>query len=235
MLDAMPVTMLKGVGPRSAEKLHQLGIRTIQDVLFHLPYRYQDRTRITPIGSVRPGDHVVIDAHVDHAQIRFGRRRSLLVQVSDGTGSLLLRYFYFTNNQKSSFVRGARIRCFGEIRHGPASLEIVHPEYRLLGEDADPGVEESLTPIYPSTEGLQRKTWIDLSDKALTFLRKGCLLREWLDPFVSPRLRMPLADAVALLHRPPPDLSLAAFDQGEHPAQQGLVFVELLAHQLSLR
>jgi ATP-dependent DNA helicase RecG len=235
MLDAMPVTMLKGVGPRSAEKLHQLGIRTIQDVLFHLPYRYQDRTRITPIGSARPGDHVVIDAHVDHAQVRFGRRRSLLVQVSDGTGSLLLRYFYFTNNQKSSFVRGTRIRCFGEVRRGPASLEIVHPEYRLLVEDADPGVEESLTPIYPSTEGLQQKTWIDLSDKALTFLRKGCLLREWLDPSVSPKLGMPLAHAVALLHRPPPDLSLAAFEQGEHPAQQRLVFEELLAHQLSLR
>ena len=235
MLDTMPVTMLKGVGPRSAEKLNQLGIHTIQDVLFHLPYRYQDRTRITPIGSVRPGDHVVIDARVDHAQIRFGRRRSLLVQVSDGTGSLLLRYFYFTNNQKSSFVRGARIRCFGEVRHGPASLEIVHPEYRLLGEDADPGVEESLTPIYPSTEGLQQKTWIDLSDKALAFLRQGCLLREWLDPSVSPRFRMPLADAVALLHRPPPDLSLAAFELGEHPAQQRLVFEELLAHQLSLR
>ena len=235
MLDAMPVTMLKGVGPSSARKLQQLGIRTIQDVLFHLPFRYQDRTRITPIGSARPGDHVVIDARVDHAQVRFGRRRSLLVQVSDGTGSLLLRYFYFTNNQKNGFVRGTRIRCFGEVRHGPASAEIVHPEYRLLDDDAEPGVEESLTPIYPSTEGLQQKTWIDLTNKALVFLRQGCLLREWLDPSVSPRLGMPLADAIALLHRPPPDLSLAAFEQGEHPAQQRLVFEELLAHQLSLR
>ncbi|MGD8557394.1 MAG: ATP-dependent DNA helicase RecG, partial [Chromatiales bacterium] len=171
MLDAMPVTMLKGVGPSSARKLEQLGIRTIQDVLFHLPYRYQDRTRITPIGSARPGDHVVIDARVDHAQVRFGRRRSLLVQVSDGTGSLLLRYFYFTNSQKNGFVRGTRIRCFGEVRHGPASAEIVHPEYRLLDEGAEPGVEESLTPIYPSTEGLQQKTWIDLTNKALVFLR----------------------------------------------------------------
>jgi ATP-dependent DNA helicase RecG len=235
MLDAMPVTMLKGVGPSSARKLQQLGIRTIQDVLFHLPFRYQDRTRITPIGSARPGDHVVIDARVDHAQVRFGRRRSLLVQVSDGTGSLLLRYFYFTNNQKNGFVRGTRIRCFGEVRHGPASAEIVHPEYRLLDDDAEPGVEESLTPIYPSTEGLQQKTWIDLTNKALVFLRQGCLLREWLDPSVSPRLGMPLADAIALLHRPPPDLSLAAFEQGAHPAQQRLVFEELLAHQLSLR
>jgi ATP-dependent DNA helicase RecG len=235
MLDAMPVTMLRGVGPRSAGKLHQLGIRTIQDVLFHLPYRYQDRTRITPIGSVRPGDHVVIDGHVDHAQIRFGRRRSLLVQVSDGSGSLLLRYFHFTGSQKKSFVRGARIRCFGEVRRGPASVEIVHPEYRLLDEGAEPGVEESLTPIYHSTEGLQQKTWIDLTNKALVFLRQGCLLREWLDASVSPKIRMPLAEAVALLHRPPPDLSLAVFEQGEHPAQQRLVFEELLAHQLSLR
>ena len=235
MLDAKPVTMLRGVGPRSAGKLHQLGIQTIQDVLFHLPYRYQDRTRITPIGSVRPGDHVVIDAHVDHAQIRFGRRRSLLVQVSDGSGSLLLRYFHFTGSQKSGFVRGARIRCFGEVRRGPASFEIVHPEYRLLDEGVEPGVEESLTPIYHSTEGLQQKTWIDLTNKALVFLRQGCLLREWLDASVSPKIRMPLAEAVALLHRPPPDLSLAVFEQGEHPAQQRLVFEELLAHQLSLR
>ena len=235
MLDAMPVTELRGVGPGVAGKLHQLGIRTVQDVLFHLPYRYQDRTRITPIGSARPGDHVVIDAHVDHAQIRFGRRRSLLVQVSDGSGSLLLRFFHFSNSQKNGFAHGVRLRCFGEVRRGPASFEIVHPEYRLLSDDAEPGVEESLTPIYPSTEGLQQKSWIDLTNKALAFLRRGCLLREWLDPSVSPRIGMPLAEAVSLLHRPPPDLSLAVFERGEHPAQQRLVFEELLAHQLSLR
>ena len=132
-----PVTILKGVGPRSAERLANMGIHTIQDLLFHLPLRYQDRTRISAIGSSRHGDHVVIDAHVEYAQIKFGRRRSLLVQVSDGTGSLLLRFFHFSNAQKNSFSRGTRISCFGEVRRGPASLEMIHPDciiQRLTGE-----------------------------------------------------------------------------------------------------
>lgn len=222
------------MGPRIAERLSGLGIESVQDILFHLPLRYQDRTRICPLGSVRPGEHVVIEARVDHAQIRFGRRRSLLVQVSDGTGTLVLRFFYFSNAQKESFQHGARLRCFGEIRNGPACYEIVHPEYSLLKEDQEIEVDDTLTPVYPSTEGLQQRTWLELTKQALTLLDEGGQLTELLPPSLHSLLSQPLAEALQLLHRPPPDISLLDLQEGAHPAQQRLVFEELLAHQLSL-
>jgi ATP-dependent DNA helicase RecG len=142
-LDEMPVNALKGVGPRNAEKLAKIGIKSVQDVLFHLPFRYQDRTRIVPIGSLRPGDSVVIEGEIELADIRFGRRRSLLVKIADGTGSLILRFFYFSNAQKAALVRGSRLRCYGEVRNGPSSYEMVHPEYQLIQEGDDAGVEVS--------------------------------------------------------------------------------------------
>ncbi len=233
-LQELSVTTLKGVGPRIAERLAGLGIESVQDVLFHLPLRYQDRTRVYPLGAVRPGEHVVIEASVDHAQIRFGRRRSLLVQVSDGSGTLVLRFFYFSNVQKESFRQGVRLRCFGEIRNGPASYEIVHPEYTLLKEDQEIQVDDTLTPVYPSTEGLQQRTWLELTKQALALLEDGALLTEFLPPSLDPLLSQPLARALLLLHRPPPDISLEDLQEGAHPAQQRLVFEELLAHQLSL-
>jgi ATP-dependent DNA helicase RecG len=233
-LQELPVTTLKGVGPRIAERLAGLGIESVQDILFHLPLRYQDRTRVYPLGAVRPGEHVVIEAMVDHTQIRFGRRRSLLVQVSDGTGTLMLRFFYFSNAQKESFQHGIRLRCFGEIRNGPASYEIVHPEYSLLKEDQEIEVDDTLTPVYPSAEGLQQRTWLELTKQALALLEDGALLSELLPSTLDPLLSQPLSHALQLLHRPPPDISLEDLQEGAHPAQQRLVFEELLAHQLSL-
>ena len=123
-----PVTALKGVGPKNAERLQKLGIRSVQDLLFHLPIRYQDRTRIVPIGSLRVGDQAVIQGEVELADIRFGRRRSLLVRLADGTGSITLRFFHFSAAQKANMMRGSWLRCFGEVRNGPSSLELVHPE-----------------------------------------------------------------------------------------------------------
>ncbi|MEN8214101.1 MAG: ATP-dependent DNA helicase RecG [Pseudomonadota bacterium] len=233
-MQKLPVTTLKGVGPRIAERLAGLGIETVQDVLFHLPLRYQDRTRVYPLGAVRPGEHVVIEASVDHAQVHFGRRRSLLVQVSDGTGTLVLRFFYFSNAQKTSFRQGVRLRCFGEIRNGPASYEIVHPEYSLLQQDQEATIDDTLTPVYPSTEGLQQRTWLELTKQALALLDNGALLSELLPPSLDPLLSQPLSQVLQLLHRPPPDIPLQDLQDGAHPAQQRLAFEELLAHQLSL-
>ncbi|OOZ16195.1 ATP-dependent DNA helicase RecG [Solemya velum gill symbiont] len=234
-LDKQPVTTLKSIGPRSAERLASIGIETVEDVLFHLPFRYQDRTRVTPIGSGRHGDHLVIDARVDNAHVHYGRRRSLLVQVSDGSGRLLLRFFHFSNSQKNGFSKGARISCFGEVRRGPNSLELIHPEYRLLSEDHAFEVEESLTPIYPTTEGMQQQSWRDLTDKALALMEAGGALRELLpDSLLPTTTAISLANAIRTLHRPPPDTAVRQIEAGEHPAQQRLVFEELIGHQLSL-
>jgi ATP-dependent DNA helicase RecG len=236
-LDQVPVTAMKGVGPRNAERLQKIGVSTVQDVLFHLPARYQDRTRITPIGSLRPGDQAVIEAEVELADIRFGRRRSLLVKLSDGTGSVTLRFFHFSGAQKSALVRGVRLRCFGEVRRGPSSLEMIHPEYQRLDDSADNGMEESLTPIYPTTEGMHQLTWRGMTEKAMALLEQSPDgLPEWLPPELLNRMKLSdLSAAVRYLHRPPPDADQDLLLTGQHPAQRRLAFEELLAHQLGLR
>ena len=233
----VPETHLKGVRPKAAERLGRLGIRTVQDLLFHFPMRYQDRTRVLPIGSLRPGDQAVIEGEVEHAEVRLGRRRSLLVRLSDGTGALLLRFFHFSAAQREGLTAGARLRCFGEVRNGPASYELVHPEYTRIGEAAPPPVEVALTPIYPTTEGMHQLTWRDLTERALALLEQGRAgLTELLPAELLRAHRFPaLAGAVQLLHRPPPEVAVDLLAAGRHPAQRRLAFEELLAHQLSLR
>ncbi|MES9970452.1 MAG: ATP-dependent DNA helicase RecG [Candidatus Thiodiazotropha sp.] len=236
-LAEQPVTQLKGVGARSAEKLARLGIGNLQDLLFHLPMRYQDRTRVQPIGSLRRGDQVVIEGEIDLAEIKFGRRRSLMVHLSDGTGGLFLRFFYFSNAQRQALNRGVRLRCFGEVRNGPNSLEMVHPEYQRIDPDQPLAVETSLTPIYPTTEGVHQLTLRGLMQQALGWLqREPEGLIEWLPPSLLagfPELN--LAQAVSYLHAPPPDADQQLLLSGNHPAQQRLSYEELLAHQISLR
>lgn len=228
------VDTLRGVGPSMAAKLAGLGLNTLQDLLFHLPLRYQDRTRLTPIGSLRPGDEVLIEGEVQLSEIKFGRKRMLLTRLSDGTGSITLRFFHFNKSQKESLSRGVRLRCYGEVRRGSATLEMVHPEFRRVGEEQP--VEEALTPIYPSAEGLQQAGLRRLIDQAVDRLQQGQIaLAEWLPSELLPKGMPTLKDAVLLLHRPPPDISFKALSEGGHPAQQRLAFEELLAHQLSLR
>jgi len=235
-LARIPVTALRGVGPKGAERLTKLGVHSVQDVLFHLPFRYQDRTKIVPVGSLRPGDQAVIDVTVDHADIRFGKRRSLLVLVSDGTGSMILRFFHFTAAQKSALARGVRLRCFGEVRNGPQHYELVHPEYQRVADDESIAVEQALTPIYPTTEGFHQLSWRDLIAQALQRLGKEGALDELLPSELLSSFDLPtLSDAIRLLHRPPPELAKALMSEEGHPAQHRLAFEELLAHQLSMR
>lgn len=230
---SMPITMLKGVGPHVAQKLARLGLYTVQDVLFHLPLRYEDRTRIVPIGSLRPGESAVIEGEIELSQIRFGKRRALLSRISDGTGTLTLRFFHFSNAQQLSLARGTRIRCFGEVRKGASTYEIVHPEYTCLAADSSLPVEEHLTPVYPATEGVHQLRLRSLSAQALLYLDG---VPELLPQTLLDALDLPdLQSAIQLLHRPSADISLQSFADGRHPAQQRLVFEELLAQHLSMR
>ncbi len=231
-----PVSQLKGVGPKTRERLARLGIHDVRDLLFHLPLRYQDRSRVWPLGSLRPGDQATIEVEVVRAELRPGRRRSLRVEVADDSGSLWLRLFHFSAAQQAALAPGKRLRCFGEARQGPGGLEMVHPEYRAADEPA-PVADDSLTPIYPTTEGLHQLTWMHLSAQALEWLETNPEgLREWLPAELLGESGLPsLADAVRFLHRPPLEASLEALERGAHPAQRRLAFEELLAHQLSLR
>ncbi|MCG8428820.1 MAG: ATP-dependent DNA helicase RecG [Chromatiales bacterium] len=236
-LDQLPVTRLKGVGPKNAERLARIGVQTVQDVLFHLPLRYEDRTRLIPIGRLRPGDHAVIEGEVQRSEVRFGRRRSLLVYLSDLSGSITLRLFHFSRAQQDGFKPGVRLRCYGEVRNGPASYEMVHPEYQQVGASDDPGLEERLTPIYPTTEGMHQLSWRNITSAALTlFQQQSDALPEWLPESLLKRYQFPnLYEAIAYLHRPPTEASLSELEEGRHATQRRLAFEELLSHQLSLQ
>ncbi|AWL13350.1 DNA helicase [Saliniradius amylolyticus] len=227
-----PVTALKGVGSKVAEKLAKLGLATVQDVLFHLPLRYEDRTRIYPVSDLLPGIHASVEAEVMQADIQFGRRRMLVVRVSDGSGTLTLRFFHFGAAQKNSFVPGARLRCFGEVRRGRHGLEMAHPEYRMLTDNDTAALDDSYTPVYPTTEGLKQISLRNLSEQALKMLDKGALAELLPDGFYDQQ--MTLAQALHLVHRPGADVSLEQLENGLHPAQKRLILEELLAHHLSV-
>ncbi len=228
------VTDLPGVGPALAEKLARLGIEQASDLLFLLPIRYEDRTRLTQIGSLRAGQRAVIEAQVELTEVVYRRRRSMLCRVSDGTGMITLRFFYFARHQQQGLARGRTIRCYGDVRPGPGGPEMIHPEYRVLREGEAPPLEDRLTPVYPTTEGVQQGRMRKLTslalDRCLDTLT-DYLPETWLEYSGLPGLR----DAITLLHRPPPDVALDALATGEHPAQRRLALEEILAHHLSLR
>ena len=230
---ALSVSVLKGVGPKVREKLARLGLTTVQDVLFHLPYRYQDRTQLTPIGRARPGMKVMIAGEVELADVVYRGRRSLVVRLADGTGHLHLRFFHFNAAQQKRLARGARLRCFGEVRFGPTGFEMAHPEYAVLAEGEQAVPEATLTPVYPATEGVHQLLLRKLTQQVLErYLDK---IPEWLPPETLAELKLTtLPEALSRVHRPPPGVDLAALEGGRHPAQQRLAFEELLAFHLSL-
>ena len=215
-----------------AERLLKLGILTVQDMLFHLPLRYEDRTRLYAISELSLHSHVSVEATIETSQITFGKRRMLVCQINDGTGRLTLRFFNFTAAQKNAFSAGKIIRCFGEIRRGHVGFEMSHPEYSISDTSNEQPVATTLTPVYSTTEGLKQLSIRALSEQAIDLLHKYSV--EELLPSKWQLSSMALSDALLLLHRPPNDVDVAALEQGTHPAQQRLVFEELLAQNLSL-
>jgi len=235
--EAFPsVEALKGVGPKVAEKLQRIQIHTVQDLLFHLPIRYQDRTRIRPVGALRTGEECVVIGTVEHSEVVFRKRRMLLVSVEDGTGRVQLRFFYFNKPQRASLSNGVKIRCFGEIRRSLKGPEMVHPEYEILHDNEPTKVEDHLTPIYSTTEGLHQLSLRRLTTQALQWAREND--EPALDLLPSPpRIdgqNVSILDALRFVHRPPPEADTEALTSGKHPMQRRLAFEELLAQQLSL-
>ncbi len=215
-----------------AEKLHKLGINTVQDLLFHLPLRYEDRTRIYPIASLTPGSYGTIEAEIQSSQIINGRKRMLICNVRDDSGTMTLRFFNFSAAQRNAMQQGLTIRAYGEVRRGNHQAEIIHPDYKILKGDEPPNLSETLTPIYPTTEGLKQASWMKLTEQALNLLQDDGL-QELLPEALRPN-QQSLAQAVRTLHRPPADVDIYRLEQGQHPAQQRLVQEELLAHNLSM-
>ncbi len=234
-LSLLPCQHLMGVGKRIAERLTHLGIQYVQDVLFHLPMRYQDRTRIHPIKQLSPGEHVVIEGEIETvATPKIGRTR-LFVRLKDQTDRLYLRFFYVNALQRNTLNPGVRIRCFGEVRFGTHGLEMIHPEYRIITKDMLEPVEENLTPIYPTTEGVSQLMLRKLTQQALHMLEQGGLLHDILPETILQSLQFPsLKEALQFVHRPPTHAPIDLLMEGQHVTQKRLVFEELLAHRLSL-
>ena len=232
---ASPLTSLKGVGPALATKLEKLGLHRVEDLLFLLPLRYEDRTQLVKIGSLVAGTRCLVSGEILLAEVAFRGRRNLLVRIADGSGQLTLRFFHFSRQQQAQFEAGRHVTCFGEVRRGTSGFEMIHPEYRILREEQGAAMSDSLTPIYPTTEGVQQGRLRNLTDQALRAMDEAPP-PELLPSSVTGKLGMPsLADAIRYLHRPPPGADVQVMLEGKHPCQQRLAFEELLAHYLSLR
>lgn len=231
----LALTQLKGVGPKLAQQFADWGIHDLVNLLFHLPFRYEDRTRVTPIATMHPQQTYVVQGFVRSSQILFGKRRSLSVRIQDQTGSIGLRFYHFTAAQKNQFADGAEIRCYGEARRGASGLEIYHPEYQLVA-NSDEVLEENLTPVYPATEGISQSRLRTMISQALEMLAadkfqlRELLPASWLQEWQLPSL----AQALQYLHQPPTEANLAQLEAGQHPCQRRLILEELLAHQLSM-
>ena len=233
LLDGVPLTSLSGVGAAIAEKLSRIGIQNVQDLLFHLPMRYEDRTRITPISDVRPESFATIEGYVQHTEVQFGRRPILSVTLSDGTSKIMLKFFNFNAGMKNSLATGVRVKAFGEIKRGRYMAEIHHPEYQIIRNNQPLALAETLTPIYSTTEGLKQASLRKMTEQALAVLQ-NVQVAELLPEQYNPH-QYSLKEALALLHRPPPSVSAEVLEKGEHPAQKRLIFEELLAHNLAMQ
>lgn len=233
-LSQVNLTSLKGVGPSLATKLEKIGLVSVQDMLFHLPLRYEDKTRVTSIRDLLPGTSTNIIGEITNSQITQGKRRMLVVTLNDGTGSIQLCFFSFSASQKNNLNIGRAIRCYGEIKRGPRGYQIVHPEYKALDQDSPlTPVEETLTPVYPSTDGLRQISLRSISEQALQRLQRGIVDELLPDDLFSEQYS--LSQALTIIHRPPPDVSVEQLEQGKHPAQLRLIKEELLAHNLSMQ
>ncbi|MDG6474492.1 ATP-dependent DNA helicase RecG [Glaesserella parasuis] len=233
LLDGVPLTALSGVGAAISEKLSRIGINNVQDLLFHLPIRYEDRTRITPIADVRPESFATVEGFVQLTEVQFGRRPILSTTISDGTSKITLKFFNFNAGMKNSLAIGVRVKAFGEIKRGRFMAEIHHPEYQIIRGNQPLELAETLTPIYPTTEGLKQASLRKLTDQALALLERVQVAELLPDEF-NPH-KYSLKEALQLLHRPPPSVSSELLDKGEHPAQKRLIFEELLAHNLAMQ
>jgi ATP-dependent DNA helicase RecG len=221
---------LPGVGPDIMRRLGRLGVESIGDLLCLVPIRYEDRTEARKLGSLRAGEKVLVEGEIALAEVAFARRRSLLVRLADGTGSITLRFFHFSRQQQTALARGMRLRCFGEVRAGPTGLEMVHPEYRSLAA-GDAGPEATLTPVYPTTEGLQQGRLRRLVTQALAIQGE---IEDYLEGLLDGNWPT-LAVALRLLHQPPRGSDIRILDARRHPGQRRIALEELIAQRLSLK
>lgn len=233
-LENLPCTSLKGVGPKVAEKLEKLHIQSVLDLLFHLPLRYEDRTRVRTIASLKDGERALVKVTVELAQVKFGKRRSLVCRASDESASIDFRFFYFNKGQQQRLQRGAEFYAFGEVRRFGFQFSMVHPELTAVNPSTAAPLLESLTPIYPATEGLHQASFRHMMRQAVALLKKHPIDNLLPQPLLQ-TLKLPDINAsLAWIHSPPKDADLVQLQSNQTPAVRRLISEELLAQQLSL-
>jgi ATP-dependent DNA helicase RecG len=221
-----------------ADKLARLGIARDDDLVLHLPLRYEDHTRIAPIGALRAGDVVLVQGAVVRTDVQYRPRRQLVTLLhadAPDTGALVLRFFSFYPSQQKALAAGRHIRAFGEVREGHFGLEMVHPQFQAVAADAP--LPDRLTPVYPTTAGLSQDTLRKLVARTLAADPER-LAESMPDEIVRRQKLWSFGDAVSFLHAPPPRLSALtqkALDARTHPAWTRLKFDELVAQQLSMK
>ena len=229
--DLQSIQNLKGVGPKGASSLNNLGIFSISDAAFHLPFRYEDRSFITPIGEATFQNTVLIEGEIMKSTVVFRGRRMLFSEIYDGTGKLTMRMFNFAMAQHKALEEGKMIRCFGAITPGPNGKQMIHPQYQVFEKDEAVEIEKNLTPIYPTTSGLQQNKLKKIIESSLEFCEKNNLLQE-----VSKNQNYSeygnLLQTLKFLHKPPVETDLGELIEGRHPAQKKLIKEELIAHML---
>ncbi len=231
------VVSLSGVGAQTLSRLDKLGIRVISDLIFHLPHRYEDRTRVFPIASLSVGISALIRGRIEFVDVLPRGRKSLVCRMTDDTGDVTLRFFHFNAHQHNALKPGTLISCFGEVRQGFSGLEMSHPDYRIMTQPDAQVTESRLTPVYPLTEGLSQNALRKLVKQALHLCNLNPqLLTDWVPDKVLKKFAYPtLAVAINTLHAPDEMISVEALQNGSVPALKRLAFEELLAHHLSLR
>ncbi|MGR9037327.1 MAG: ATP-dependent DNA helicase RecG, partial [Gammaproteobacteria bacterium] len=232
-----PVAALKGIGPQTANRLQKIGVHTIQDLLFHLPYRYEDRTRLTSIGSLEAGMTALVAGTVEHTDLLPNKRRDLISRISDGTGFVSLKFFHYTAGHYNNLKPGAFICCYGEVRYGFAGLEMIHPDYKVIADPDESVTESRLTPVYPLTEGLTQTVVRKAVSQALKLCnRDNRLLTDWIPQSILKNYHFPsLTEALQTLHAPDEPVASEALQQGASLALRRLAFEELLTHYLCLK
>ncbi len=230
-----PCDTLHGVGPALATKLKQCGIHTLQDLIFHLPYRYQDRTRITPIRDASINEWCVVAGRICKIEIKQGKRPMLYCYVEDKTGLLRLRFFHFYKQQITQFNNNPWIQAFGEVRGSATILEMIHPEYQLIDEGTVCQVEEHFTPIYASTQGLSQYKLRELITKTLDTHLDDLNALEWMSEAQRLHFQVDsMPKAIKTLHHPNPETQLSQLENGQHPSLKRIIIDELLGQLCSL-
>ena len=229
--DLQSIQSLKGVGPKSASLLNNLGIFTIPDAVMHLPFRYEDRSFITPIGEANYQAPVLIEGEIMKSSVVFRGRRMLFTEIYDGTGKLTMRMFNFAMAQHKALEEGKMIRCYGNITPGPNGKQMIHPQYQVFEKDVEIEIEANLTPIYPTTSGLQQNKLKKIIEDSLRFCEEHNLLKENLNTGNYSEFGN-LLETLRFLHKPPVNTDIEELIEGKHPAQKSLIKEELIAHML---